>query len=58
VLRPHTRDEVVAIVKVAAEHKVSLVTRGAASNCSAGVMAASDRAVIDLTDAIVATRRS
>ena len=49
VLRPHTRDEVVAIVKVAAEHNVSLVTRGAASNCSAGVMAASDRAVIDLT---------
>ncbi len=48
-LRPHTRDEVVAIVKVAAEHNVSLVTRGAASNCSAGVMAASDRAVIDLT---------
>src|ERR1700728_4247158 len=49
VLRPHTRDEVVAIVRVAAEHYVSLVTRGAASNCSAGVMAASDRAVIDLT---------
>ena len=49
VLRPHTRDDVVAIVKVAAEHNVSLVTRGAASNCSAGVMAASDRAVIDLT---------
>jgi len=49
VLRPYTRDEVVAIVKVAAEHNVSLVTRGAASNCSAGVMAASDRAVIDLT---------
>ena len=49
VLRPHTRDEVVAIVKVAAEHNISLVTRGAASNCSAGVMAASDRAVIDLT---------
>src|ERR1700753_1898089 len=49
VLRPHTRDDIVAIVKVAAEHNVSLVTRGAASNCSAGVMAASDRAVIDLT---------
>jgi glycolate oxidase len=49
VLRPHTREEVVAIVKVAGEHNVSLVTRGAASNCSAGVMAGSDRAVIDLT---------
>ncbi|OYN75405.1 hypothetical protein CG716_25500 [Mycolicibacterium sphagni] len=41
--RPHTRDEVVAIVKVAGEHNVSLVTRGAASNCSAGFMAGSDR---------------
>ncbi len=49
VLRPHTRDEVVAIVKVAAEHNVALVTRGGASNCSAGVMAGSDRVVIDLT---------
>jgi glycolate oxidase len=49
VLRPHTRDEVVAIVKVAAKHNVALVTRGGASNCSAGVMAGSDRVVIDLT---------
>src|SRR6202453_5511590 len=49
VLRPHTRDEVVAIVKVAAEHNIALVTRGGASNCSAGVMAGSDRVVIDLT---------
>ncbi|MEE6177860.1 FAD-binding oxidoreductase [Mycobacterium sp. 050134] len=49
VLRPRTRDEVVAIVKVAAQHDVSLVTRGGASNCSAGVIADSDRVVIDLT---------
>ncbi|BBY66838.1 FAD-binding oxidoreductase [Mycolicibacterium helvum] len=49
VLRPQTRDEVVAIVKVAAEQNVSLVTRGGASNCSAGVMAGSDRVVIDMT---------
>ncbi|BBX82636.1 FAD-binding oxidoreductase [Mycolicibacterium aubagnense] len=49
VLRPRTREEVVAIVKVAAEHNVSLVTRGGASNCSAGVMAGSDRVVIDMT---------
>ena len=49
VLRPHTRDEVVAIVKVAAQQNVALVTRGGASNCSAGVMAGSDRVVIDLT---------
>lgn len=49
VLRPHTRDDVVAIVKIAAQHNISLVTRGGASNCSAGVMAGADRAVIDLT---------
>ncbi|WP_156766986.1 FAD-binding oxidoreductase, partial [Mycobacterium sp. E796] len=49
VLRPYSRDDVVAIVKVAATHDVSLVTRGGASNCSAGVMAGSDRVVIDLT---------
>nr|WP_231996375.1 FAD-linked oxidase C-terminal domain-containing protein [Mycobacterium scrofulaceum] len=49
VLRPHSRDDVVAAVKVAAEHHVSLVTRAGASNCSAGVMAGADRVVIDLT---------
>jgi glycolate oxidase len=46
VLRPRTRDEIVAIVKVAAHHDVSLVTRGGASNCSAGVIADADRVVI------------
>jgi glycolate oxidase len=49
VLRPRTRDDIVAIVKVAAQHNVSLVTRGGASNCSAGVMADSDRVILDLT---------
>jgi len=48
-LRPRTRDEVVAIVRVAAEHKVSLVSRGGASNCSAGMMAGPDLVMIDLT---------
>jgi glycolate oxidase len=48
-LRPRTRDEVVAIVRVAAEHHVSLVTRGGASNCSAGMMAGPDLVMIDLT---------
>jgi hypothetical protein len=37
-LRPRTRDEVVAIVQLAAAHHVSLATRGGVSNCSAGVM--------------------
>src|SRR5580693_9464297 len=48
-LRPRTRDEVVAIVRVAGEQKVSLVTRGGASNCSAGMMAGPDLVMIDLT---------
>jgi glycolate oxidase len=50
VIRPRTRDEVVGIVKVTGQHKISLVTRGAASNCSAGVMAGPDRVMIDLTE--------
>jgi glycolate oxidase len=48
-LRPRTRDEVVAIVQTAAAHQVSLVTRGGASNCSAGVMASPDRVLLDLS---------
>ncbi len=48
-LRPRTRDDIVAIVQVAAAHQVSLVTRGGASNCSAGVMANPDRVMIDLS---------
>src|SRR5271167_3254124 len=46
---PRTRDEVIAVVRAAAEHKVPLVTRGGASNCSAGVMAGPDLVMIDLT---------
>ena len=48
-VRPRTRDEVVAVVRAAAEHHISLVTRGAASNCSAGVMAGPDLVMMDLT---------
>jgi glycolate oxidase len=48
-LRPRTRDEVVAIVQTAAAHQLSLVTRGGASNCSAGVMAGPDRVMMDLS---------
>jgi glycolate oxidase len=48
-LRPRTRDDVVAAVRTAAAHQVSLVTRGGASNCSAGVMAGPDLVMIDLT---------
>lgn len=48
-LRPRTRDDVVAIVGVAAEHHVSLVTRGGGSNCAAAVMADPSRVLIDLS---------
>jgi glycolate oxidase len=48
-LRPRSSDEVVTVVRVAAAHKVSLVTRGGASNCSAGVMAGPDLVMLDLT---------
>jgi glycolate oxidase len=48
-LRPRTRDNSIAAVLTAAAHRVSLVTRGGASNCSAGVMAGPDLVMIDLT---------
>ncbi|MEE6169831.1 MULTISPECIES: FAD-binding oxidoreductase [unclassified Mycolicibacterium] len=48
-LRPRTRDDVVAIVRAAAAQQVSLVTRGGASNCSAGVMASPERVMVDLS---------
>jgi glycolate oxidase len=48
-LRPRTRDEVVAIVQTAAAHQFSLVTRGGASNCSAGVMASPDVVMVDVS---------
>jgi glycolate oxidase len=48
-LRPHTRDEVVAVVQTAAAQQVSLVTRGGSSNCSAGVMAGPNRVMLDLS---------
>jgi glycolate oxidase len=48
-LRPRTRDEVVAVVRLAARQHVPLVTRGGASNCSAGMMPNQDRVLIDLS---------
>lgn len=49
VLRPTSRDEVIAILRIAAEHRVPVVTRGGGSNCSAGMMGAPDRVMIDLS---------
>ena len=49
VLRPRTRDEVVAAMRIASEHHVPVVPRGGASNCGAGVMANPDRVMIDVS---------
>ena len=48
-LRPTTREEVVAVVRIAAEHHIAVVTRGGASNCAAAMMPNSDRVMIDLS---------
>lgn len=48
-LRPTSRDEIADIMRVAAEHHVAVVPRGGASNCSAGMMPAPDRVLLDLS---------
>jgi glycolate oxidase len=48
-VRPRTRDEVAAVVRTAAKHHVPVVTRGGASNCSAGMVPKPDRVLIDLS---------
>lgn len=35
-LRPHHRDDIAAIVRLASEYDVPIVPRGGASNCSGG----------------------
>ncbi|BBZ31873.1 FAD-linked oxidase C-terminal domain-containing protein [Mycolicibacterium confluentis] len=48
-LRPHGRDDIAAIMRLAAEHGVAIVPRGGASNCSGGMMPAAGRVLLDLT---------
>lgn len=48
-LRPHGRDDIAAILRLASEHGVALVPRGGASNCSGGMMPAGGRVLLDLT---------
>lgn len=48
-LRPHTRDEVAAIMAIAAEYRVAVVPRGGASNCSGGMMPDGNRVLLDLS---------
>ncbi|MET0473322.1 MAG: FAD-linked oxidase C-terminal domain-containing protein [Mycobacterium sp.] len=48
-LRPHGRDDIAAIMRLASEHRVQIVPRGGASNCSGGMMPASGTALLDLS---------
>lgn len=48
-LRPRTREEVIAAVRIAAEHHIPVVPRGAATNCAAAVMGNPDRVMIGLS---------
>ncbi|XTP33648.1 FAD-linked oxidase C-terminal domain-containing protein [Mycobacterium sp. TJFP1] len=48
-LRPHRRDDIAAIMRLASEHGVAVVPRGGASNCSGGMMPAAGRVLLDLT---------
>jgi glycolate oxidase len=48
-LRPSTRDEVIAVLRIAAQHGIHVVTRGGGSNCAAAMMPSPDRVMIDLS---------
>ncbi|MGE2721752.1 FAD-binding oxidoreductase [Mycolicibacterium celeriflavum] len=48
-LRPHNRDEVAAIMRIASEFGVPVVPRGGASNCSGGMMPTNGRVLLDLS---------
>ena len=54
-VRPHGRDDIAAIMRVASEHGVPIVPRGGASNCSGGMMPTAGRVLLDLSglDAIL-----
>lgn len=48
-LRPHDRNEIAVIMRIASEHGMAIVPRGGASNCSGGMMPASGRVLLDLS---------
>ena len=48
-LRPHTREEVIAVLRIAAQHGIPVVTRGGGSNCAGAMMPSPDRVMIDLS---------
>lgn len=48
-LRPHSRDDIAAIMRLASEHGVAIVPRGGASNCSGGMMPTAGGVLLDLS---------
>jgi glycolate oxidase len=48
-LRPNSREEVVAVLRIAAAHGIHVVTRGGGSNCSGAMMPSPDRVMLDLS---------
>jgi glycolate oxidase len=48
-LRPRSTGEIAEIMRVATEHHGTVVPRGGASNCSAGMMPTRDRVLLDLS---------
>jgi glycolate oxidase len=48
-LRPNTREEVIAVLRIAAQHGIHVVTRGGGSNCAGAMMPNPDRVMIDLS---------
>jgi glycolate oxidase len=48
-LRPSTREEVIAVLRIAAQHGIHVVTRGGGSNCAGAMMPSPDRVMIDLS---------
>ena len=48
-VRPRTTEEVIAVLHVAADHGLHVVTRGGGSNCAAAMMGSPERVMIDLS---------
>jgi glycolate oxidase len=48
-VRPHGRDDIAPIMRLAYEHQVPIVPRGGASNCSGGMMPTAGRVLLDLS---------
>jgi len=48
-VRPNTREEVIAVLRIAAEHGIHVVTRGGGSNCAGAMMPSPDRVMLDLS---------